>query len=268
MADPIGLAIRHTIVAACVTIVSAVPAAAQRQVVDAPPGPEFLSRYDFHLSAAALGSADDRFMWDTHWGGEFDFVDYVKGRLTFVLDYQAVLGNELQPFDPNQSHYILGVASSMRTGQAELVFVFTHVSRHLGDRGKTFGIAWNVAGGRVMKDVAVGNAIVGLRADAGVVTQRAYVDYSWTAALAVGVHLPVSERVAWFGRFQGETRGVDREVADRRGQRGGRFEAGVHVAGTRGALELFAGYEKVVDADPIDREPGDWAFAGFRLVRK
>jgi hypothetical protein len=31
-------------------------------------------------------------------------------------------------------------------------------------------------------------------------------------------------------------------------------------------LELFAGYERVVDADPLDRQPRRWAFGGFRVV--
>lgn len=268
MADLIESVVRHAVLAVCLTIASVVPAAAQRQVVEAPPGPEFLSRYDFYVEADALASADDRFSWDTHWGADLDFVDYVKGRLTFVLDYQAVLGNELQPFDPNQSNYTLGVTSSMRTEPAELVFVFTHVSRHLGDRAKPFGIAWNVAGGRVMKDMVFGNALIGLRADAGVVTQRVYVDYSWTAAFDLNIHRPVSPRLAWFGRLHGETYGVDVEVAGRTGQQGGRVEAGMHLASTGGALELFVGYEKVVDADPIDQQPGEWAFAGARLVSK
>ena len=33
-----------------------------------------------------------------------------------------------------------------------------------------------------------------------------------------------------------------------------------------GALELFGGYERVVDADPLDRQTRQWAFVGFRLT--
>jgi hypothetical protein len=29
---------------------------------------------------------------------------------------------------------------------------------------------------------------------------------------------------------------------------------------------LFAGAERVIDADPIEQKPLGWAFAGFRLV--
>jgi hypothetical protein len=40
----------------------------------------------------------------------------------------------------------------------------------------------------------------------------------------------------------------------------------VRVGGPGGAIELFAGYAKVVDADPLDRQPAQWAFAGFRVI--
>jgi len=48
----------------------------------------------------------------------------------------------------------------------------------------------------------------------------------------------------------------------------GRAEAGVRVSGKQGAVDLFAGYERVVDADPFAEVPRSWAFAGFRLVNK
>jgi hypothetical protein len=33
-------------------------------------------------------------------------------------------------------------------------------------------------------------------------------------------------------------------------------------------LEVFAGYEKRVDADPLDRLSQRWALLGFRLLSK
>jgi hypothetical protein len=33
-------------------------------------------------------------------------------------------------------------------------------------------------------------------------------------------------------------------------------------------MELFAGVERRVDADPLDRLPKEWALAGFRLVSR
>jgi hypothetical protein len=244
----------------------AAPAAAQPLVPPRPEGTEFMSRYDFHLSAAALANSDQRFSWDTHWGGDLDLVDYVHGRLTFLADYQAVLGDEFQPFDPNQGNYTLAVMGSVRAGTAEVVGVFNHVSRHLGDRPKRFGIAWNVFGARLLKDVHVGGTTFGVQAEAGYVTQRAYVDYRWTAGLDLRAFRQVSPRVAWFGRLNGHWYGVTEDRVGRTDQQGGAFEGGVRVGGPGGAIELFAGYAKVVDADPIDRQPAQWAFAGFRVL--
>lgn len=34
----------------------------------------------------------------------------------------------------------------------------------------------------------------------------------------------------------------------------------------RGAMELFAGYEQVIDAYQLECRPRRWVFTGFRLV--
>ena len=67
-------------------------------------------------------------------GGDFDLVDYVYGRLAILADYEAVLGDELQLFDPNQASYTLEVSVSARLRGTELAGVLHHVSRHLSDR--------------------------------------------------------------------------------------------------------------------------------------
>jgi hypothetical protein len=59
--------------------------------------------------------------------------------------------------------------------------------------------------------------------------------------------------------------GVDGS-GNRSTQTGGRLEAGVRFNGRAGALELFAGFERRVDADPLDFLAQRWAVAGFRLV--
>ncbi|MBM3941307.1 MAG: hypothetical protein FJ318_10650 [SAR202 cluster bacterium] len=80
------------------------PAAAQMPftMADAPATPQFLSRFDVHMSAARLSDTDPRFSWDTHWAGDLDLVDFVHGRVSFLTDYQALLGSEFRPFDPYQ----------------------------------------------------------------------------------------------------------------------------------------------------------------------
>jgi hypothetical protein len=247
------------------------PAVAQQPLPDPPQQVEFMSRYDFHLAAAGLGSDDPaRFMWDTHWGGDFDLVDYVKGRLSFLVDYQAVLGNELRPFDPNQGNYTLEFAGSGRLGRTELVGAFHHVSRHLSDRPKGQAIAMNVLEARLLRQFAVRATTIDVRANVGKVLQRAYVDYTWIGDLDVTARRRLTPRLGAYGRIFGELYGVDTQddppLPRRDAQRGGRIEAGVRLSGRGGALELFAGYERVIDADPFDRQPRQWPFAGFRLV--
>jgi hypothetical protein len=235
-----------------------------------------MSRYDFRMVGTALTEQDERFQWDTHWRGDFDLVDYVHGRLSFLADYQALLGKEFRPFDPYQSNYALAVSSSIRVGTTELVGVFHHVSRHLGDRtkeredGSDEAVAVNMLLARVLRRVTLARTgtTVDVRGDLGAAVARAYVDYTWTALGEVTVRRPVTSLVGFYGRGSGELVGVDPAIAGRERQRGGRLEGGVRLNGTRGDLELFAGYERVIDADPLDRLPRRWAFAGFRLLNK
>lgn len=262
----IGAVLGRGAVAICLVLLASVPARAQQPSSSPPSAPEFMSRYRFQMSAAALAVDDDRFSWDTHWGGDFDLLDYVTGRMSFLADYQAVLGDQFQPFDPNQGTYTLAASASVRAGRTEFAGVFRHVSRHLGDRAKNFGIAYNVLAGRVMRQLVLPRGTLDIRADAGKALQRAYVDYTWTGAVDATIRQALSSRVGVFGHVFGETYGVVPRIARRGLQQGGRVEGGVRVSGRGGALELFAGYERVVDADPLDRQPRRWAFAGFRLT--
>jgi hypothetical protein len=243
------------------------PAAAQEALERIPPTPQFLPRYDFHLEAEGLTSGDERFMWDTHWGGDFDFIDYVRGRLSFLADYQAVLGGEFQPFDPNQGNYTLEVSGSYRFGELELAGVLHHLSRHLGDRAKEFGIAHNVIEARLMRHLTIAENSLAVRFEGGKVTNRSeFVDYDWRAAWEVVGRRPLSGRRALYGRVFGEIITVHHDIAGRGTQGGGRIEAGIRINGGSGALELFGGYERVIDADPLDRQPRHWAVGGFRLL--
>src|SRR5260370_41684499 len=112
--------------AACLIFICAAAAAAQQptQPVVSPKegGPEFISRYDFHLAASGLAISDPRFSWDSHFGGSLDVVDYVAGRAGIYVDYEAVLGDQFRIFDPNQGNYTLEASGSARLGPStELV---------------------------------------------------------------------------------------------------------------------------------------------------
>jgi hypothetical protein len=248
------------------TILAAVPAVAQSS--EQRPPIEFIPRYDFRMYAAALAHEDQRFAWDTHWVGDFDLLDYGYGRMSFLADYQAVLGDEFRPFDPYQSNYTLAVAGSVRRGPTEFIGVFHHVSRHLGDRPKRDAVAMNAVVGRVARRFALNGSTLDVRGGLGRVVARAYVDYTWIADVEALVRRTVSPRVGLYGRAAGELYRVDRAIAGRDQQQGGRIEAGVRLDGGAGAMELFGGYERVVDADPLDRQFRHWAFAGFRLLNR
>ena len=276
MPDTPGSLIRHAAVAACLILVllaGAARAGAQApgpQPIAGPAGdsPEFLSRYDFQLSAAALAVDDERFTWDTHFGGTLDLVDYVRGRASMVADYEAVLGSEFRPFDPNQASYTLEGSSSVWAGRTEIAGVFSHVSRHLGDRPKRAAIAWNVLGARVLRQFSLGSTTLGVRVGAGRIVAHAIVDYGWTADFDLVARRSLKQHIGTYARVSGEAFGIDSALSQRHTQSGGRVEAGVRVDGRAGAVELFAGFERRVDADPFDRLPLHWALVGFRLVNK
>ena len=262
---------RRVACAACLVCAFAPGARAQwiaPPPADAPKTKQFMPRYDFHLSADATASGDERFSFDTHFGGDMDIVDYVHGRGTVLIDYQAVLGDQLRPFDPNQGNYLLEVSSSGRIGTTEIFGVFHHESRHLSDRMKIPAIAWNVLQVRVLQRFTVAGTTIDLRGDAGKIVQHAIVDYDWTADIDARIARPVRPHLDVYAHGYSETFGVKQDVSTRGRQTGGRIEGGVRLIGHGGAIELFAGYETVVDADAFQALPLSWAFAGFRLANR
>jgi hypothetical protein len=267
MPDPVRSLIRLAAVTACLFAIVSSAAAQTLPLAEAPSTVQFLSRYDFHLSAAGLGEEDPRFGWDTHFGGDFDLVDYVYGRLNFVTDYEAILGSEMRIFDRAEALYTLEVASSFRVGPNEFAAALHHVSRHLGDRPKYFAVAWNEADVRLLRRLTVGATTVDVTAEGGKVVARAYVDYSWTVRGDVTVRHAFNPNVGLFARGMGRVVGVLPESTRER-QHGGHLEGGLRLTGPGGAMELFAGVERVIDADLIDGQPRSWAFAGFRIVTK
>jgi len=230
--------------------------------------PDFLTHYNFHLSGDALSIDDPRFSWQTHFGGDIDLVDYVAGRANILMDYEAVLGDQLRLFDPNQGNYTLEASASLRAGATEIAGMLHHVSRHLSDRPKDFAIAWNVVGVRALRRVTAGGATIDLQGSAGRVIARAYVDYAWTGDADVVIRQPVNAHVGVFAHGLGELFGVEPALSGRDTQRGGRLEGGLRLNGRAGAVELFAGIERRVDADPLDRQRQRWIFVGFRFVSR
>ena len=270
MGDSPGSLLRHAAAAACLVLAAARGAAAQQHLgmADPPSSGQFFSRFSFNMAAAKLAYPDPRFSWDTHWAGDFDMVDYVYGRVSFLADYQALLGSEFRPFDPYQSNYLLEASGSYRYRRTELVGVLSHVSRHLGDRAKRMAIAENSLGPRIMRRFTGRNTTVDLRADVRKVIARAYLDYTWISGVDVTSRYVLNTRTSAYARVLGQTIAMDENIAGRSRQSGGRLEAGVAITGTGGSMELYFGGERVIDADQFDRTTRNWAFAGFRLLGK
>ena len=273
MAENTGSLKRHAARAACLALLCASIASAQQPdqpvVSPAPAAPEFLSRADFQRSASALAIDDIRFSWDTHFGGSVDLVDFVTGRAGIYADYEAVLGDEFRLFDPNQGNYTLEAFAGGRVGSdTEVIGIFHHVSRHLSDRPKRGAIAWNLLGARLLHRIEAGRATVDLDLEGGRIVQHSYVDYSWIGELHAQARRPVNDVVAVYGRGALQWFGVNGEVPDRGRQVGALGEVGVRLKGGAGVMELFAGLERRVDADPFDRLPQRWALAGFRLLSR
>ncbi|MDO8631035.1 MAG: hypothetical protein Q7R41_11130 [Phycisphaerales bacterium] len=255
---------------ACVTLLVTSSAFAQQPLASPPASPQFLSRYDFHLSAAALANDDRRFSWDTHFGGDIDIVDYVHGRAATVMDYEAVLGNEFRPFDPNQGNYILELSASYRIKRTEVAAIFHHVSRHLGDRQKVIPVAWNILGVRVLREATLKKATIDMVAEFGGTTQKVNVDYRWSSNVDVVVRRRVAPRVAVFARGSGHLMSVipSPALTARHTQTGGVVEGGLRLIGEAGVGELFVGYEHRFDAYPLGFVPERWFMAGFRVLRR
>jgi hypothetical protein len=267
MQDAIGSLMRRAALAACLTLTLTPVAHAQEPLAGEPPtSAEFMSRFDFHMSAAGLQDPDRRFSWDTHWGGDFDFLDYTHGRMMFLADYQVFLGDELRMFDPNQSLYTLAVSGSVRVKGTELAGVLHHVSRHLSDRPNREAIAFNALELRLLRHVNFGRESLDIRVEGGPVIARAFVDYLFMGVFDSTFRRQMSPRTGVYGRIYSDYYVVDPDVAGRHNQAGARFEGGLRLTGKGGALDLFGGYEQVVDAYPLDRQSRQWAFAGFRLV--
>ena len=97
----------------------------------------------------------------------------------------------------------------------------------------------------------------------------------YTAKHETGAYLFAAMPKSWNGNLvvfahgSGELFTVDTAIRGRTDTLySGRFEGGVRFDGRGGALELFAGVEHRLDADPHDYLPLTWAIAGFRMVSK
>jgi len=243
------------------------PAVAQDQPPPAAGGAEFFPRFDFHLTAELLAHEDPRFVWDTNFGGEIDAVRYGATRLTFVANYQAMLGEQFRAFDPNQGNYILAGELTTRVAGIEVGPVFYHQSRHLSDRFKRQAVDWNMFGGMVGTTVEEGPTRVDARADLRGTVQHTYVDYRWELDTRVRIRQRLSPHVVAVGGGSVRHLGVDGSRT-RGGQTGFRGDAGLGFEGRAGSIELFVALERRIDPYQLEFGTATWASVGMRLLSR
>lgn len=255
---------RRTLPIVMLLVGIAAPAAAQTRG----PAVSFLPRSAFHMSAEHLSGIDDeRFRWDTNFGGDLDLIDYTRGRLIFAANYQAILGEEFRMFDPNQGNYTLQGALTARLKQAEAAVVFHHMSRHLGDRAKSEAVDWNMLGGRVNQAFLVNGTYIDLQGDLRWAIQHSYIDYRWELDTHLRVDRLLRPAVGILAAGGVRYLGVD-GTRGRDGQTGYRAEGGVRFEGSGGAVELFVGAERRIDPYPLKFGTATWMTAGFRLLSR
>jgi hypothetical protein len=208
-----------------------------------------------------------RFVWDTNFGGDLDFVDYGRGRTTFAANYEAMLGEEFRRFDPNQGNYLLDVSSSLRGRGVEVAALFRHTSRHLSDRFKRNPVDWNMLGISVGRDARRGGTQIRAQGDVLGVLLKSNVDYSWEANGGLDIRVPLRPHISAISA--GSVRLVAVDGTRSRGtQRGARGEAGLRFEGQEGAVEVIVAVERRIDAYPLEISAMRWFSAGFRFVSR
>jgi hypothetical protein len=240
--------------------------------VQAPAGnPEgavvWLPNYHFHLNMAHLSHDSQRYNWDANYGGELGLVAVGRTQLTFVANYQAVLGEEFHPFDPNQGNYTIDGVLSTRVKGFYVAGVFHHLSRHLADRAKRPPVDWNMMGGRVGAMFTRGGTDVEARFDLLGTILKTNVDYNWEMHAGVRAHRRVYGTVGLVGLATLRQLGTN-GLGNRGTQTGGRGEGGLRVSGKAATIELYLAVERVIDPYPTEFGTASYASVGMRLLTR
>jgi len=240
--------------------------------VQAPPdNPEgavvWLPNYHFHLNMAHLSSDSPRYNWDANYGGELGILAVGRSQLTFVANYQAVLGEEFHPFDPNQGNYTIDGVLSSRVKGFYVAGVFHHLSRHLADRAKRPPVDWNMFGGRVGAVLKHNDTDVEARFDLLGAILKTNVDYDWEMHAGVRAHHRVYGTFGLIGSAMLRQVGTN-GLGNRGTQTGGRGEGGFRVSGKAATVELYLAVEKVIDPYPTEFGTTNYASIGMRLLSR
>jgi hypothetical protein len=244
------------------------PIANAQAPVDNPEGAVvWLPNYHFHLNMAHLSDDSPRYNWDANYGGELGIVAVGRTQLTFVANYQAVLGEEFHPFDPNQGNYTIDGVLSTRMKGFYVAGVFHHLSRHLADRPKRQPVDWNMMGGRVGRIFTSDGTEVEARVDLLGAILKTNVDYNWELHAGARVHHLVYGTFGLIGSAMLRQVGTN-GLGNRGTQTGARGEGGFRISGTAATIELYLAVEKVIDPYPTEFGTANYASVGMRLLTR
>ena len=236
--------------------------------VDNPEGAVvWLPNYKFHLNMAHLSDDSPRYNWDANYGGELGIIAVGRTQLSFVANYQAVLGEEFHPFDPNQGNYTIDGVLSSRVKGFYVAGVFHHLSRHLADRPKRPPVDWNMMGGRVGRIFKSGATDVEARFDLLGAILKTNVDYNWEMHAGARVHHHVYGTFGLIGSATLRQVGTN-GLGNRGTQTGGRGEGGFRISGKAATIELYLAVEKVIDPYPTEFGTEKYASVGMRLLTR
>ena len=227
-----------------------------------------LTGYAFQLGLETLSGDDARFQWDFDLGAEVDALRIGSGRVNLAVNFEGVLGEILQRFDPIFNNYTIDTLGGATTHGVELAVVFHHVSRHLGDRPKPFGIAWNMLGVHVMWLGRPRGVYVQARGWAQGTVNAYFVDYSGEVGADAFVERALNSKVSLVARGTFDAMFIDGSKSQRGTQTGGRVEGGVRLTGTGAAVEFYVAADRRIDADPFEQRAVAWALLGLRLVNR
>lgn len=224
-----------------------------------------LTRSAFIVSAASMQTDDPRFSLVQRSRADLDLFGYRKGRVNLLVDVELVAGSERRAFDLNHANVIIETSSSYHLGRIDVEGVFHHESRHVVDREFDRLAAWHTVGARAEHRFITRQGTIDASAEYSRVVQHTFVDYTWTSQLTARLDRPLRRATHVFANGRGGFVGVDPLVTHRGVQTGARAEGGVRLVAERGAVDLFAAYERRVDGHPTSRDPSSWFEFGFRL---
>ena len=246
------------------------PAEAQQppQFPPAGTGEGWLASHSLQIGIETLSGDDNRFQWDFDIGGEVDLVRFDAGRVNLLVNYESVLGEQLQRFDPIFNNYTIDVLGGFTKGSIEWALRFHHVSRHLGDRPKNYGIAWNMVGAQVAWRRTRAPVAMQVRGWIQGEVARYSVDYDAELGADAIVERSLSPKVSIVGRGNTQAFLIDDQRSPRGTQVGGRLEGALRLSGSGAAAELYVAVDRRVDADPLENLPVTWALVGLRFLSR